>query len=238
MKMCTTLAIKALRDTKLLNRLYTLLMIKKLARTGRFETNHLKTLMPSRVYADLYQRKWINVDSRFTFVRNLDRITIEEKVLPSYKVVVTDRFFANATIFKAFLTTCAFISILRYQQRRKGKKRKPRPGAAKNWNGSTNGLKLPSLSYPNPVSVRYFANYVGISVGTAHKLRKLAMSYRFISVRKKYREFEIYSSGKLRSPRPDALAYTVGYFPELKGRIFECKKQLYYRQPDQIFVNI
>jgi hypothetical protein len=230
MYISTTLAIGAVKDIKVLNMLFILLKLKSMNTNGRIVIPPTMSRAERRNFKELIKRNWCSQDERYYFMRSFDRVRKSMHLKAGVKVKLKSQHFSSKNGFKAFLTACVFLSIERSQRHRK-----KRPLALQNWKGNTTGPALPKINYPNAISIRYFAKYVGISTGKATLLKKLAQKHEMIIVKLKINNFEYSVNQKLISPDKNQLEGVLLDYPEFRGRIFLKRGQLFYRQPDQIF---
>jgi hypothetical protein len=229
MHVSTSLAIAALKDVKIFNMLMMFVNLKLLSKDGKLKLPANLGRGEKRIYKILIDQNWCSEDGVNCFVRSFDRIRRTLKLKRGIGLRLNQSDVISKSAFKAFLVGCAMFSVVRSQKHRK--KRLP---ARLTWKGNTTGPSLPALDYDNPISIRYFAAYMRISIGKAHSLKKLALRFKKIKVIPKPREFEFYVGNKLISPIEKELQPVLLDFPEWKGRIFIKRGELFYRQPDQI----
>jgi hypothetical protein len=233
MKIANAFCVHVLSNEKLVEPLRLFLQLKKQTKTGRLlkpkfertQKKHFNTMLAER---------WLNVKNEIIFLRKLSTIQRYYAIKGKMASCITDKVLTDRSIFLAFIAAIVFKAI---NKKNKWKKKRGTPAAVSGRGKSTRPL-LPKIAYSNAISVRYFASHLGVSIGKAAKLKRLALQYKFIKVKSKEREFEFYLDGRLISPTNEQLPAVHSDFPQFFGRVFKKRGQLFYRQPDQIFTTI
>lgn len=233
MKVSTSFCAFVLSNQQLIEPLRLFLQLKLQTRTGRLIKPKLDRTL-NKHFNKLLNERWLNQTNKMIFFRKLSTIQRYFQVKGRITATIKNIALADREIFTAYLAAIVFKSI---NKRNKWKKKRGTPAAVSGRGNPTRPL-LPKIAYSNAISVRYFASYLGVSIGKAAKLKRVALKYKFIKVKPKEREFEFYLDGKLHSPDAKQLPAVHSDYPELFGRIYKKQGQLFYRQPDQIFTTI
>lgn len=174
----------------------------------------------------MLKKRWLSFNSKRQSLRVVSYVQLKRQ----YKLNSQTSLKFDRDNFKDFRGLCAAALIGFYRNSKKFTDKKNKVS------GVINGIPSMNTSYPKnyyDLPVRYFAECLGVSVTTAENLKKEALKYGFISVKKNYYYAEDFKGKKIPT---EFIKYNVEKLD--KGHYFISARGILIKGADLIKINI